>query len=55
MALENSGCSDVCQLFLKDLQLEVQNQQIPIEHRSDYLENKYRFSDEMLHRMVVGE
>ena len=53
MALENSGCTDVIQLFLKDLCLETL--ELPFESRQIYLEDKYRFSDEIFHKLVVGE
>ena len=33
----------------------METEKIPFEHRQAFLEDKYKFSDEMLHKMIVGE
>ena len=41
------------QLFLRDLAKEVES--VAYDIRAKTLEDRYRFGDELLHKMVVGE
>lgn len=45
--------SDVRMIHLRDLAFEVTK--VPYDERQKYIEKKYKYGKDMLHKMIVGE